>query len=428
MKILLVSYFFPPFNTIGAVRSGKLAKYWLAHGHDVRVLTARDQLLPPTLHLEIPGQRVTATRWFDVNMAARWRPTLSASTPSTAAAGPGRPSLLRSAFQIYKHLVNFPDPHIGWLPFALRAGRALMRDWRPDLIYASASPFTSFLVAHGLSQAGAIPWVAEYRDLWTGDPYLPDGGWRRRIEARLERRVVGGAAGLVTVSEPLAASLEATFATPTAVILNGFDRGDYPAEPGQADASDVLRIVYTGPYNYQGRRDPAALFEALRLLGPAADRIRVQFYGHGLAEFARIAERHGVSRNVEFLAPVPYQAALAIQARADMLLLLLWNDPRERGTYSGKLFEYIGARRPILALGLEDGVACTLIRERQAGFVANDPANIARHLERCLEEKLARGRLAPIPESAGRGLGREDQARRVEVFLEGLLGAVDRVT
>src|SRR5688500_6437513 len=149
MRVLLISYLFPPFNTIGAVRTGKTAAYLTRFGHDVRVLTAANQPLEPSLALEIPDSNVTSTGWLNVN----WPVELALGGRSKVAArgftlSRGRHRGLLGALGGWsKTLLNFPDGQIGWLPFAVRAANQICRHWRPDVILGSALPMTSLLVA-----------------------------------------------------------------------------------------------------------------------------------------------------------------------------------------------------------------------------------------------------------------------------------------
>ncbi len=173
MRILLVSYFFPPYNTIGAVRTGKTARYLRQLGHDVRVLTAANQPLQPTLPREIPDGNVIATPWIDVNRPAQW---LLGGRERVAARGYQSSSRLRGIAgqlgKLYRTFVHLPDAQIGWLPFALRAGSRLLHRWKPDVILASGLPITSLLVAARLSEKFHVPWVAEMRDFVGRRPRL----------------------------------------------------------------------------------------------------------------------------------------------------------------------------------------------------------------------------------------------------------------
>jgi len=107
-----------------------------------------------------------------------------------------------------------------------------------------------------------------------------------------------------------------------------------------------------------------------------------------------------------------------------------WNDPKEQGNVPGKFFEYLGARRPILVLGLRDGVPASIVRERGAGFFSNEPGVIAEQLTRWLEIKRDKGLLPPVSESARAGFSRDEQYARLEPFLEALIGgsAVSKIS
>jgi hypothetical protein len=424
VRVLIVSYFFPPFNSMGAIRVGKMAKYLALFGHDVRVVTARDQPLQQTVPVELEEERIERTSWINVNrpaeMAMGGRARIAAQGYSAGGrAGRG----LKGLGAIYKRATNIPDGEVGWAPFALSAASRLIADWKPDVLYASAKPYTSLLVAHVLARRHQIPWIAELRDLWTDNPYTPYTPWRKKLDGRLERRILSSAAGLVTVSEPLGETLRTKYGKPTAVVLNGFDADDHPKPQSTGPvAGPMLRVVYTGMV-YAGKRDPTPLFLALRSMGDAATQVRVVFYGRYLDAVRDLARNHDVEHLVEVNEPIAYGEALQAQAEADVLLLLLWNSLQEKGIYTGKVFEYFGARRPILVIGPEDNVAAALITQRGAGVALNVPEAIAEQLRHWIQLKTERGALPPLPEEALLGLSREEQARSLERFLYQLVPA-----
>lgn len=428
MKLLIVSWYFPPGNTIGAVRVGKFAKFLHERGIDFRVLTASNWGLPETLPLEVPPERVIGTRWLDLNELPR--PIKCASNwlkhGGRVRAGDGEPggapkkTLVGQFGDAYRVLTNLPDRQIGWLPHALTQVDRRLAGWRPDLIYASAPPFTSMIVADRLSARYGCPWVVEFRDRWVDDPYYSKPPWRMAIETRLERHLVGRSAGIVTVSEPWAASFRTKYGKPIATVLNGFDPDDYGLDGMRPPSAGPLSIVYTGAI-YPGRRDPTPLFQAIARLGPRAEDVRVRFYGTSPDHVMPLARRCGVERLVEIFPSVPYRESVRIQKTADVLLLLQWNDPREQGNVPAKLFEYLAAMRPILGLGLTDGVPAGVIRQRAAGLFANDPDQIAGQLERWLDEKRRTGAVAPLAAAAREGFSRAEQFDQLMAFLHDLV-------
>ncbi|MBH25216.1 MAG: hypothetical protein CMH57_12330 [Myxococcales bacterium] len=423
MKILIISYYFPPFNVIGAVRVGKLAHYLHTFGHDVQVISAADQPLQATLTPQLPEERVTHTPWIDVNRlvqaALGGREKVARQGYATSGGSPTVKALLGRLGLLYKTVLHTPDGQIGWLPWAIQASLQKIEAWgTPDIIFASSSPLTSLIAARVVSQRSGVPWVADMRDMWTTNPYYPYKGLRKRFDRWLETELLQHARGMTGVSAPIVEELRAEYGKPAQLILNGFDLSDYPT-PAPPDPDGPLRIVYTGMI-YEGRRDPTPLFQALKLLGERAERVRVAFYGRYLNIVHELAERCGVPSLVEVHDPVPYSESLRLQAEADLLLLLLWNDPRAQGVFTGKLFEYIGAGRPIIALGAPDNVAARLVADRGAGVVPASPQELAEQLDRWITLK-EQGQLIPSPDNSVRaGLSREDQARRLADFLSDL--------
>ena len=206
VRILVITWYFPPASTIAAVRLGRLAQHLLERGHDVRVVCPQeinpgDSYGP--LANYISEDRVERTRWADVNAfprgVAKLLRGLRKPDPDTTASEAGtpsdtqgqetarKPSLLRRLLSglgsAYALVLNWPDGMIGWLPYCLAAGRRLAKGWKPDLIFASGPPFTVLLVGFGLSKLIGVPWVVEFRDRWSDDPYYPPPGWMTRFNS-----------------------------------------------------------------------------------------------------------------------------------------------------------------------------------------------------------------------------------------------------
>jgi glycosyltransferase involved in cell wall biosynthesis len=437
MKILLISWYFPPSNTMGALRVGKLAKYLLAQGHDVTVLSARDVPRPQNLPQDFPESQVVRTNWLDINrlpkaVANFRRSVFRSEKPSAAARSGGDPETdpylrrrwSRSSFasclgSLYMDLVNVPDKYVGWSPHAVSAGKDIIGRDRPDVIFASGPPFSAFIVAYWLAGKFNIPWVAELRDRWSDDPYYPPIAWRGWLLRKMEEKLLGNAACLVTVSEPWMASYEEKYDKPILAIYNGYDPDDFRVPGTGSPGSGKLNIVHTGRI-YPGRRDPTPLFQAVSLLDEPSG-IRISFIGAEDADVMPLAEKCGVAHLVETHPHRPYGEALEAQKRADVLLLMQWNDPREQGNVPGKLFEYLATRRPILGLGLEAGLPASIIRAREAGFFSNRPQEIADRISDWSKQKREKGELEMLPESVCKGFSRDEQFNKLEVSMTGLV-------
>jgi glycosyltransferase involved in cell wall biosynthesis len=429
MKVLIVSFWFPPSNVVGAIRVGKLARYLHRRGYDLRVLTTdigEDRSLP----LEIPKEQVIYT---DYRQREDWltplvRPFRRRPAAALGASGgvsqveslaPGK-SPRDSLRRHYLGLMNIPDLRRDWIRTAVPAGKRLIEEWKPDIIFSSAPPYTDLIVSSRLSRAFDIPWIADFRDLWVDNPYYGEPGWRRQVDALLERATVRSAAALVTVSPIWAEQLHRRHGKAAEVVFNGYAEEDFPQPAPTAGRGEVLTIRYTGSI-YPGFRDPSALFAAIELLPDTLrNRIMVEFFGDTSNDVLASAAKHRVRDRVAVWPSVPYRRALELQINADILLLLQWSDRRDEGNLPGKIFEYLYARRPILFIGYEHGVAARLIRERGAGLVSNTPELIRDQLRAWIEDKQA-GCLKGLDPSVSRGLSRDDQFRKLEHILTKIL-------
>jgi len=430
MRILIVSFYFPPYNNIGSVRVGKLAKYLTQLGHDVRVLTADAQLFPKALALEIPESSVIYTRWINVRRPAEILFRRRENTPATPSGDAGRANPLRRikswVWTFYRAIFYSPDMQIGWYPYALKAGVLLAEIWKPEIVYASAVPYTSLLVARSLAHKFQIPWFAEFRDLWVDNHFYAHPSWRRFFESKFERFVLRSAKGFITVSEPLAETLRSKYSQPVLVATNGFDPSDFPLPLKSFGSKDKLRIVYTGGLN-RCKYDLSPLFKALASLGPLAEHFEIAFFSNpaDLALARSEASKYRVDHLLSLRQSVPYLDALRAQAEADLLLFLIWNDPKDgRGVFSGKFFEYLANRRPILAIGPENNVAAKLIQVRNLGLVSEDASQITAQLLRWLEQKQSKGLIESLPQCVSNGFTREDQTKKISDFLIDQLSAV----
>ncbi|HEY1301524.1 MAG TPA: glycosyltransferase [Stellaceae bacterium] len=429
LNILIVSHAFPPANLVGAVRIGKFARFLHKAGHDVRVVAAPaagDASLP----LEIPAERVVyPAGWAGhkvsenlVGLVRRFGPRKgSGGAVAASAAPPAAPGDAGFAAAVTHHcraLLHIRDARVGWIGAASVAGYDIARGWRPDIVVGSGPPHSGLVAAARIARICGAPWVADLRDLWAVDACYTAPLWRLWLDRVIERRVLGSAAGLVTVSPAWAATLRGKYRQPVACILNGYDDEDLSPERSAPPPGDVVSIVYTGDICI-GDRDPSPLFEAIGLLGDARAGVTVHFYGPAEAAVIPLARRHGAADRIVVHNGVPQKSSLALQSAADVLLLLQRNHPRDEGNIPAEFFEYLGAGRPILMLGYEKGDLAALIRKRRAGVVANDPAAIARQLRSWIAQRPAG--IPPVDPAARAGLGRAQQFQEYERFLNEIL-------
>jgi glycosyltransferase involved in cell wall biosynthesis len=351
VNVLLVAYFYPPCRDIGAARPAAMARHLERLGHRVTVLTTR------AYGVEADDAERRIVRTPDLQLArARLRGERTIASLYDSDTYSGRPHPLSR--------VLVPDPLVAaWAPFARARALRLAAAEPFDCVLTSSPPEAIHLVGRALQRRRGLAWVAELRDAWTFEslrPGFPTGA-QRRLDARLERDWLGSAEAVVCVSEAAAADLRSRGVADPVVIPNGWEPGQ--VEEAAAASSGVeldperVSLVYTGRF---GRgRDPEQLVDALATLADddptAAARLELVVAGPLTpAERDLLARDVGPARIV-VAGSLERERALALQREGDALLLIA--HPERSQLLNFKLFEYLAAGRPILALaaGTEAG-------------------------------------------------------------------------
>ena len=262
MKILLVTWYFPPINDVAAIRTGAMAQYFRKQGHDVFVLTA-SRVGDASLVVPVAPDKIRRARWFDVDVL-RVRSEFDAILAPKAASQAVAPEASKTwlarfrawSSDAYTQIAHLPDRQVGWFFFAMAAGRELAKGQKFDLIYASGPPFTTHRIARALSRELGVPWIAEYRDAWSRYFYVPRPGWRQALDERIENATIRSAAAIVAVTPPWADYYRERFGKPVAVVFNGFDAQGVGAAESEPAGEKPVSIAYFGVL-YDGLRDPS---------------------------------------------------------------------------------------------------------------------------------------------------------------------------
>ena len=264
---------------------------------------------------------------------------------------PGVTPVHTRVLDIAKYVLSYPDSTKGWTSFALAAVQEIRRqNLKIDAIVTTSPPISSHLIGREAKNILGCPWIADLRDLWTQNLGEHTSNL---LQIGLEKRTLRQADGLVTVSDPWATRLERRYPEKKIwSITNGFDPDDFVSPP--PPLTEEFSISYTGEL-YAGQRDPTLLFEVLSDLIQdgtiPASELRVRFYGRIEPWLPALVEKYGLKEVVAINGPTPRLEAVAHQRESQVLLLLPWSNPKETGHHSAKLFEYLAAARPILAIG-----------------------------------------------------------------------------
>lgn len=386
--VLVIVHDFPPIHTAGTERTLKFAQYLPEFGYRPIILTTARY----GRHPHDQAQGVYRAGDFIHALFSPLRPRKSGDSPPEAQvqiatiANQSLPGRLRDQ-------IMAPDTKLGWLLPAVRLGQDLIAQHRPDLLFSSSPPETAHLIARRLHRASGLPWVADLRDGWLFEPPNPavrQASWRRWWEGRMERDVIEQASAVIAAAEPITADLLLRYpraAGKVATLSNGYDEAEFTGLQRLRRHDGLFLLVYTGSLAASRSGTSAdAFFHALHLHRQQhpTTHLRVRMVGNiSTAEQAAV-HTLGLGDLVEFLPPVSRRQAHQFQLDADGLLII--TAPGQRSVATLKLFEYIRAGAPILALA-HDNAAAAIIQQHGLGITVSpdDPAAIVAALGNLLQ-------------------------------------------
>lgn len=360
-RLLVVAYYFPPLGGAGVQRTLKFVKYLPEFGWQPVVLTAKLKgayLGDASLEREVPpGVFVHRTSALLLPSWLPWR--------------------LRNFVARWLLVV---DEQLGWLPFAVTQGRKIIEDSGIEAVYTTSAPYTAHLIGLRLKVQTGLPWVADFRDPWLGNfSNTFPSPLHKQMAQRFEHQISLTAERVVVVSEPMREALLARYSlAPEQVytLSNGYDPADFDGvEPLGQEAARFV-IVYSG--SFYGRQTPIYFLQGLRAaLGDgrlSRQKVQVRFVGN-IGQTARNQIKAlGLTDKVQVTGYLPHRQSIGHLLGADLLLLVVGSGPGSEVVFTGKVFEYLAAGKPILAL-VAPGAAANLVQEAQAGVVV-DPEDV----------------------------------------------------
>jgi glycosyltransferase involved in cell wall biosynthesis len=398
IRLLLVSYLFPPNGGIAVQRALSLAKYLPQEGFEVHVLKARNAAGPaddPALLEQVPAA-VTVHEAFTPEIPFRlrqriWKFLKRGKNGAATQAPSARPAGWKAiAGQIARQIFN-PEPEILWVPFALRKARAIVRRHRIQVVMVTAPPFSGFLVGTALKREFPdLRFISDFRDEWLSF-YLKDFDFqnspatRRRAE-EIERETVERSDVVVAVTESSRAEIRNRYPelpdSRFVCIHNGYDPQVIRRVPA---ALPHDRVIVSHIGTVYKTASPRYYLDALDSL---PEECRSQFETRFIG---RISEEEtealqGRKTDVRLIGLLPQKKAMEYVAETDYLLLTMTNDI----SLPGKLFEYLAFGKPILALSPRDGEVFRILERTRAGWCVDfaDPAAISAMLQRAAERNL----------------------------------------
>jgi glycosyltransferase involved in cell wall biosynthesis len=395
-RLLAMAYFFPPLAGGGVHRVLSFARHLPEHGWAVTVVCAGEDdywVRDDSLLARVPeGTEVIRV------------PGGSALSAWLKMRGGGTGRRRGGQFAGLRALANWwllPDSYVGWSRKARAAAQRRIRAGGIDVLLSTSPPDSVHLGAADVAAHEHLPWVADFRDPWTGlGWFTPPTPWHRARQLAMEKRVLERADLVLTASRTHFDTLGFTPGTRVRRaehLPNGFEPAAAASGAGAEIDAEHFRLVFTGTLNLMEDAGTLleAVYEMLAKVPEARRRLRVELAGPYDVDYEDRAEALGLKGIVRFPGALTHAQARALQRSADALLLWRPRGQGFRAMVPGKLYEYLDAGRPIIALLPADDEAAGLV-ERSGGTVLapNARAALARELETRYMAWKERGRIA----------------------------------
>ncbi len=365
-RVLLISYVFPPTGGAGVQRALKLVKYLPAFGWEAVVVTPRT---PP-----VPLRDASYARDLPPGLMVRRLPTLELGAGNGGGGGDGGPQPSWRRLAGLAAGLLFPDPRVLWLPTALPGALAAARRQRVDAVLVTGPPFSSFLLAGAVARLARLPLVLDFRDDWSGyftHGYRRGGGLLRCWLTRTVEGALTARAARVILTTPEAVdrlrSLHGGPAGKYRLLPNGYDPADFAElerHPPSPPNDGRLHLLYTGTVASYHPLGP--VWEAVARLRPEQRRrLAITVVGRVVAD-GETTDPGLPGLSVRLLPYEPHHRVLRRMAGAHALLVTQADHPGLERMVPAKLFEYLAARRPLLAV-VPPGSAARIVTGAGAG-------------------------------------------------------------
>lgn len=376
-KVLIITYYWPPIGGAGVQRWLKFSKYFRQFGWEPIIYTPSNPDFPihdETLLKDVPSDltilKTEITEPYDL-----YRKIMRKKKTETVNQGflsEGKENTLMQSVMIWVRGNFFiPDARKFWIKPSITYLSKYVQEHKIDAIISTGPPHSMHLIAKGLKQKFNIPWIADFRDPWTQIDFysqLKLSSFADAKHKKLENQVLTQANKVVTISPSCGKDLEVLGNRKVDIITNGFDTDDFKID-STIQVSEEFMFHHTGALNKD--RNPYTLWKVLGDLAKENTELKgdlvLKFTGKTDAIVLESLRLQGLESNFIKSEYMPHSEIVKSMMQSPILLLPLNNTPNNAGVLSGKLFEYLAAKRPIFGIGLPNADAAAILKETQAG-------------------------------------------------------------
>jgi len=385
-NVLLITYYWPPSGGAGVHRWLRFSKYFTQQNINLTVYCPSQAAWPiidEELHDQIPsGLTVIRRKIFEPHKFLG-----KSNSKGVGFTENKKRSLIQKFIVWVRGNLFIPDSRIFWIRPSTRFLSKYLKE-HPEIntIISTGPPHSMHLIANNLKKKHNFRWLADFRDPWTQIDFYHDllpGRRADRKHRRLEKLCLTNSDEVITISDSCSAGLKKIVDREIHVITNGYDFPEFDSNEIILDNKFTISHFGSMPFT----RNPLVLWKALSELISENSEFREHLCINlvGIVDYKVIdsAIENGLKEFMSVIPPVKHSKSIALQRTSQLLLLAANNTGNVKGILTGKFFEYLGAKRPIIAIGMKNSDLEVAMKTTNGGFFSdfNDKLNLKESLE-----------------------------------------------
>lgn len=433
-NLLIIAYYFPPSGGPGVQRVLKHIKYLPEFGWNPIVLTVENgeyQAIDMSLIKEIPESTIVRKSRilepYDIYRKFTGRKKGEALDVNNIKNDNQKSPFVDRIAELIRATIFIPDARIGWFFSAKKEAKKILNEYKIDAIYSSSPPYTCSVIANSLQKETKLPWVAGFRDPWTGFLTTPNRWFLpavidRTMEHSVFKNATAVEAAWQGIIKDALGKYEDLDETKFHHVPNGYDSSDFPKD--EYERNEKFTLTYTG--SLYGRRNPKSLFEAIEKLLQMGkidkEKLKLVFVGRFGEEVIEMFENASFKECIETVGYVTHKESISYLIKSEALLLIVDEAKESEEIVPGKVYEYLGTMRPLFAIAPNESAIAELIYETDAGLVAHQ-SEIDRIAENLLEYYQFWNRNLPLTEPNVKAIEqyeRRNASKKLAEILDGI--------
>ncbi len=427
-KVLIITYYWPPSGGAGVQRILKSVKYFPESGIIPYVVTVREDkagypALDESLNKDVP-EEAKVYRTDTIEPFGIYSKLLGRKSIPTGFSNESNPGLFQKFSRFVRGNFFIPDARRGWIRYAYEEAEKIIKRENIDTVLTTSPPHSAQLVGLKLKRKFDVKWIADLRDPWTDIYYYNEFShlsFAKNKDLQYEKDVLTSADRIITVSSDVkrifASKSDLIDGNKITIIPNGYDEDDFKNRKPSQNNEEFI-ITYTG--TLASSYNPSVFFHSVKKvteMNPGV-KIKIRFIGNPAGALVEEMKKISLSGNLELIPTVTHDSSVEYLLKSTMLLLVIPEIKNDRGILTGKLFEYLAARKPIVCIGPEDGDAAAIISECGAGKTfGRDKENEITHYLNDMLGKWKNGKDISVISETYKKYSRRSQAKTLSEII-----------